>query len=99
MRLADELLILLLSHHHDAFFALPRDALRAFRSRPAEDLAEACFGALDLPGVSCRFEAGRGGPGRNGFLWHSRERHDQSRSEEHTSELQSPCNLVCRLLL
>src|SRR5256885_695835 len=26
-------------------------------------------------------------------------RHDQQRSEEHTSELQSPCNLVCRLLL
>src|SRR2546426_5784286 len=25
--------------------------------------------------------------------------HDQQRSEEHTSELQSPCNLVCRLLL
>src|SRR2546426_7105061 len=25
--------------------------------------------------------------------------HDQWRSEEHTSELQSPCNLVCRLLL
>src|SRR5256885_8791494 len=24
---------------------------------------------------------------------------DGSRSEEHTSELQSPCNLVCRLLL
>src|SRR5688500_19827742 len=23
----------------------------------------------------------------------------ESRSEEHTSELQSPCNLVCRLLL
>src|SRR5256885_12338022 len=28
--------------------------------------------------------------GRPGFI---------SRSEEHTSELQSPCNLVCRLLL
>src|SRR5256885_10094396 len=27
----------------------------------------------------------------------TRARHD--RSEEHTSELQSPCNLVCRLLL
>src|SRR2546426_6584395 len=27
------------------------------------------------------------------------ERHDLRRSEEHTSELQSPCNLVCRLLL
>src|SRR2546426_8515819 len=24
---------------------------------------------------------------------------DDTRSEEHTSELQSPCNLVCRLLL
>src|SRR2546426_7891008 len=27
------------------------------------------------------------------------ERHNGRRSEEHTSELQSPCNLVCRLLL
>src|SRR5256885_7821328 len=26
-------------------------------------------------------------------------RYDDKRSEEHTSELQSPCNLVCRLLL
>src|SRR5256885_4821261 len=25
--------------------------------------------------------------------------YEQDRSEEHTSELQSPCNLVCRLLL
>src|SRR5256885_12791454 len=29
------------------------------------------------------------------FLWRTLSR----RSEEHTSELQSPCNLVCRLLL
>src|SRR5256885_7516628 len=29
---------------------------------------------------------------------HAAEDH-QERSEEHTSELQSPCNLVCRLLL
>src|ERR1022692_1765508 len=28
-----------------------------------------------------------------------RATHRRSRSEEHTSELQSPCNLVCRLLL
>src|SRR5256885_7726655 len=27
------------------------------------------------------------------------QRHGLCRSEEHTSELQSPCNLVCRLLL
>src|SRR5256885_8350860 len=31
---------------------------------------------------------------------HQRRRNThESRSEEHTSELQSPCNLVCRLLL
>src|SRR5256885_6706606 len=29
----------------------------------------------------------------------SSSRNDSGRSEEHTSELQSPCNLVCRLLL
>src|SRR2546426_3570196 len=27
------------------------------------------------------------------------QRRQRDRSEEHTSELQSPCNLVCRLLL
>src|ERR1039457_5270449 len=29
----------------------------------------------------------------------ARKRFRSNRSEEHTSELQSPCNLVCRLLL
>src|SRR2546426_4296145 len=33
-------------------------------------------------------------PGRS-----PRTRNIRTRSEEHTSELQSPCNLVCRLLL
>src|SRR5256885_7798717 len=37
---------------------------------------------------------GRRRAGRGDFL----ERRE-ARSEEHTSELQSPCNLVCRLLL
>src|SRR5256885_3216409 len=32
------------------------------------------------------------------FLAHG-DRRGAERSEEHTSELQSPCNLVCRLLL
>src|SRR5256885_6101327 len=30
---------------------------------------------------------------------HTLDHSDLLRSEEHTSELQSPCNLVCRLLL
>src|SRR5688500_19665310 len=39
------------------------------------------------PRASMRLAMLRGGPP------------DFSRSEEHTSELQSPCNLVCRLVL
>src|SRR5256885_11979157 len=37
--------------------------------------------------------------GRNAGLLAGRGPARQGRSEEHTSELQSPCNLVCRLLL
>src|SRR5256885_3330964 len=41
-----------------------------------------------------------GGPRSRGHQRRDRGRGDeQPRSEEHTSELQSPCNLVCRLLL
>src|SRR5256885_9107420 len=43
------------------------------------------------PHVPRRRSRGVGGP--------PRRRHAGCRSEEHTSELQSPCNLVCRLLL
>src|SRR5256885_11384672 len=38
-------------------------------------------------------------PGRAACLPCDRSRGPDDRSEEHTSELQSPCNLVCRLLL
>src|SRR2546426_5854156 len=33
------------------------------------------------------------------YVAHEHQPHREVRSEEHTSELQSPCNLVCRLLL
>src|SRR2546426_7412280 len=36
---------------------------------------------------------------RSEAIYGHTERLRDSRSEEHTSELQSPCNLVCRLLL
>src|SRR5256885_12726984 len=39
------------------------------------------------------------GRGREGHDRAGRIRKAEQRSEEHTSELQSPCNLVCRLLL
>src|SRR2546426_8913585 len=41
--------------------------------------------------------AERGKQQRRGFPGHAGE--IQHRSEDHTSELQSPCNLVCRLQL
>src|SRR2546426_8047976 len=39
------------------------------------------------------------GPGSEEEVAHGDGHNTRSRSEEHTSELQSPCNLVCRLLL
>src|SRR5256885_10129192 len=38
-------------------------------------------------------------PQGRGIPFDGQPRHETHRSEEHTSELQSPCNLVCRLLL
>src|SRR2546426_9230025 len=67
-------------------------------------------GKHDRTGVSCERQArpfrnlaGRRGGTRSGRPVRNRRIHKfkvlQGRSEEHTSELQSPCNLVCRLLL
>src|SRR5256885_6193980 len=47
------------------------------------------FRSLRKRGIESRDATGASG------LWFD----DFRRSEEHTSELQSPCNLVCRLLL
>src|SRR5256885_4725554 len=44
-----------------------------------------------IPITASRVEAGTAATTTTRSRW--------SRSEEHTSELQSPCNLVCRLLL
>jgi hypothetical protein len=52
MRLADELVELLLSNHYDTFLALARDALRTLGTRAAKDFAETSFGALNLPGIT-----------------------------------------------
>src|SRR2546426_5969356 len=38
-------------------------------------------------------------PAAGSAIARRRDREATRRSEEHTSELQSPCNLVCRLLL
>src|SRR5256885_13289865 len=48
------------------------------------------------------YDAEKPAPFRTGVITYRRfyeRRFRRNRSEEHTSELQSPCNLVCRLLL
>src|SRR5256885_8037110 len=56
-----------------------------------------------MPGQDCglRFAAFDQRSHRSTIIGRPREqtKAGKSRSEEHTSELQSPCNLVCRLLL
>src|SRR5690606_632959 len=82
-----------------------RRAVRAINGRPqgnrplcdpGDDMRVACGGHLDnAPGFGCRgFE---GMSSTHLGSGHVRRRYE--RSEEHTSELQSRENLVCRLLL
>src|SRR5256885_11243253 len=55
----------------------------------SDTVAHRSFRTRFLPRSSC-----------GGFEpWRLSEASNTGRSEEHTSELQSPCNLVCRLLL
>src|SRR2546426_4292330 len=53
----------------------------------AGDLADALIAAAAAPDAA------------NGLYYAAHPAVTTRRSEEHTSELQSPCNLVCRLLL
>src|SRR2546426_7855431 len=71
-----------------------------FRSRmlPPEVLALARKGAFNMHGSLLPKYRGRA-PVNWAILKGESETGATLRSEEHTSELQSPCNLVCRLLL
>src|SRR2546426_1959109 len=65
---------------------------------PEEKLLRAIFGekASDVKDTSLRVPSGISGTVIDVQVF---TREGIERSEEHTSELQSPCNLVCRLLL
>src|SRR5205807_19316 len=75
-----------------AAFAYGACAIRfLFRAKPRHDIA----GLRKTIALAEPILAGLGfGTGRAATI-----ETDDPRSEEHTSELQSPCNLVCRLLL
>src|SRR2546426_2646890 len=85
------------SPHHDSFSTGPTTRM------PAQNAtAGFMFGA---PGVVVWYPSSTGNsapPREKGIVQRTlayRRLVRGSRSEEHTSELQSPCNLVCRLLL
>src|SRR5256885_4174942 len=63
-----------------------------FRSRAVSDVAEAGLMIAVLP-------AAMAGASFHERMSSGKFHGTMPRSEEHTSELQSPCNLVCRLLL
>src|SRR5690606_41229318 len=63
------------------------------RRRAADAPSSACAPPL------CRSPAGPVAPIKAGGIWRAAMRRPIWRSEEHTSELQSRENLVCRLLL
>src|SRR5256885_12688669 len=72
-----------------------------FRSLRADGAAEPRAGELPLPSARPRRRRGARSAERAAARGAERQRRalSDARSEEHTSELQSPCNLVCRLLL
>src|SRR5688500_19563766 len=71
-------------------------ALHSFPTRRSSDLARVLRLLVDVRGAP---DPGRHLPGSLRHAGHLFRRGFLLRSEEHTSELQSPCNLVCRLLL
>src|SRR5256885_10886083 len=71
---------------------------------PYTTLFRSLFLENDAAEMQRQVDAAMGKPGEDVLLsfasdTEANERSTSSRSEEHTSELQSPCNLVCRLLL
>src|SRR5256885_10784972 len=65
--------------------------------RPGSAVAGIEYVALSLDTAACDLQP-QLSPGRAAVIQTLAGR-EAGRSEEHTSELQSPCNLVCRLLL
>src|SRR5256885_11932949 len=73
-----------------------------FRSNRARMLSESLAASLKPPGHDgCLFgkHGNTGSPSESATSRRGAIMGGRCRSEEHTSELQSPCNLVCRLLL
>src|SRR5688500_19470576 len=83
-RRSSDLVVVLVGYRHRQHGHVDHHLARQGTVLPFDELLDA---RQDGWRIGDGQRAGRGGA------------HDHPRSEEHTSELQSPCNLVCRLLL
>src|SRR5256885_7086144 len=74
-----------------------------FRSEKLQNFSDALRPAALVVLATARLEVhqvlGDHPPLREDLMYFEARGGEHNRSEEHTSELQSPCNLVCRLLL
>src|SRR5256886_12841074 len=77
----------------------PPDRIRTAPHRP-EDAPQRLDRGIDVRrGIGCEHHTGQRGPAPVHVARELARAALESRSEEHTSELQSQSNLVCRLLL
>src|SRR5205085_9941572 len=92
------------SLHHQNLHSFPTrrssDLETSAASRPSTPIRS----SAGPPAAGCctsdrSLSSGASGPGRSLPYWAAPSRSRPARSEEHTSELQSQSNLVCRLLL
>src|SRR5688500_19781791 len=76
-------------------------SLHSFPTRRSSDLSASVSGPRSSTSIQplSQDEASTRGTGTPAVSSSAEVRRKRVRSEEHTSELQSPCNLVCRLLL
>src|SRR5205807_6906997 len=84
---------------HDALPIFPPSPLRGFGEAGPPSSALRGFGEAGSPSSQKRSDRYFSPPSGKMTTMTASDARRATRSEEHTSELQSPCNLVCRLLL
>src|SRR5205807_8522036 len=88
------------STHHPALHSFPtRRSSDLFSANPVADPGPSGFPVIQMTADGIPAALGMPNGNVQAILAARGSRRAGLRSEEHTSELQSPCNLVCRLLL